>query len=129
MAEIVYLLGAGLNQNVVDWHGLKPPLANNLFQMALRNDNYSGEHYSGRIAPVYEYVLRYWKKSKEGLLNDPFNLEECFTMLQLQQNEAEHMEDYEKLGELARTEFHLILFLAEFLSEFDVHVFKSEAMM
>jgi len=128
MTETVYLLGAGLNQNVVDWHGLKPPLANNLFQRALRNDKYAGEHYSNRITPVYEYISRYWKKSKDDLRNEPINLEECFTMLQLQQNEAERVEDYQKLGELARTEFHLILFLAEFLSEFDVHALKSDLM-
>ena len=126
MTETVYLLGAGLNQNVVDWHGLKPPLANNLFQMALRHDKYADEHYSNRIAPVYEYISRYWKKSKDDLRNEPFNLEECFTMLQLQQNEAERVEDYEKLGEIARTVFHLILFLAEFLSEFNVHALKSD---
>jgi hypothetical protein len=129
MAETVYLLGAGLNQNVVDWNGLKPPLANNLFQMALRHDKYAGEHYSNQIAPVYEYISRYWKKSRDDLRNQPFNLEECFTMLQLQEKEAERAEDYEKLGEIARIVFHLILFLAEFLSEFDVHVFKSEAMI
>ena len=129
MTETVYLIGAGLNQDVVDWHGLKPPLANNLFQMALRHDKYAGEHYSNQIAPVYEYILRYWKKSQDDLRNEPFNLEECFTMLQLQQNEAERVKDYKKLGEIARTLFHLILFLAEFLSEFDVHVFRSRVMM
>lgn len=129
MTETVYLLGAGLNQNVVDWHGLKPPLANNLFQMALQNDKYAGEHYSNRITPVYEYISRYWKKSKDDLQNEPFNLEECFTMLQLQENEADHVGDRKKLTELVQIKFQLILFLAEFLSEFDAHVFKSEVMM
>ena len=128
MTVTVYLLGAGVNQNVVDWHGLKPPLANNFFQMALRSDKYEGEHYSNRIAPLYEYISHYWKKSKDDLRNEPFNLEECFTMLQLQQNEAERTEDYKKLGELVRVEFHLQSFLAEFLLEFDVHVFKSDVM-
>ena len=54
MSELVYLIGAGLNQPVTDWDGLKPPLANDFFQMALRHDKYAGEHYSNRMTPVYE---------------------------------------------------------------------------
>ena len=88
MAELVYLLGAGANQTVADWHGLRPPPANNFFEIALQSDKFSDKVYSERIAPVYDYIFHFWKKSQGDLRNEPFGLEDCFTMLQLQQNEA-----------------------------------------
>ena len=112
MTKTVYLIGAGINQNVMDWHGLKPPLANNFFQMALRSEKYSGEHYTARISQLYEYISRYWKKNIDDLLNEPFNLEECFTLLQLQQHEAEDRKNNNELSNLARIEFSLQSFLS-----------------
>ena len=129
MTETVYLLGAGINQDVADWHGLKPPLADNFFQMALQNKKYSDEHYSTKIKLVYDYISHYWKKSKEDLQDKPFNLEECFTMLQLQQNEAERMENYTVLRELVQVEFQLQSFFAEYLLDFSNFVHSSDVMM
>lgn len=128
MAELVYLLGAGANQTVADWHGLRPPLANNFFQMALQSGKFSDEGYSKRISPVYDYISRFWKKSEEDLRNQPFALEGCFTMLQLQRNEAEHLEDYEEYGRLAGIEFLLESFLAEYLAEFETPAITSDLM-
>lgn len=128
MSELVYLIGAGFNQPVTDWDGLKPPLSSDFFQMALRHHKFADAHYSDRIAPLYKYISHYWKKSKEDLENQPFDLEECFTMLQLQQNEAERIGDYSKLSELVQIEFQLQSFLAEYLSEFDVHALRSDLM-
>lgn len=128
MSEVVYLVGAGANQLVTDWHGLKPPLANNFFQMALQSDKFSQEHYSERVAPVYDYISRYWKKSVDNLRSSPFNLEDLFTMLQLQKNEAELAEDYDEYGRLARIEFLLEAFLAEYLSGFETFAFRSDLM-
>ena len=39
--KTVYLLGAGFNQCVEDWHRLKPPLATNFFQTILRSKKYT----------------------------------------------------------------------------------------
>jgi hypothetical protein len=128
MSDIVYLLGAGANQLVTDWHGLKPPLANNFFQMALRNDKFKGEPYSNRIAPLYDYISHFWKKSKDDLQNESFNLEDCFTMLQLQRNEAERKEDRSEYSRLAGLEFLLESFLAEYLSEFETFAVTSDRM-
>ena len=128
MSELVYLIGAGLNQPVTDWDGLKPPLANDFFQMALRHHKFADAHYHDRILLLYEYISRYWKKSKDILRNQPFNLEECFTMLQLQQTETERVGDRKKLTELVQIEFQLESFLAEYLSEFHVHALRSDLM-
>jgi hypothetical protein len=127
MAELVYLLGAGANQ-IVDWHGLKPPLANNFFQMALQSDKFSDKVYSERIAPVYDYISHFWKKGEGELRNEPFGLEDCFTMLQLQQNEAGRSEDYNEYGRLAGIEFLLESFLAEYLAEFETFAITSDLM-
>ena len=129
MTETVYLLGAGFNQCVTDWDGLKPPLANDFFQMACRHHKFVDTDYSDRIAPLFDYISHYWKKSKDDLRNQPFNLEECYTMLQLQQNEAECVGDQKRLTELFQIEFQLQSFLAEYLSEFDVHASRSDLMM
>jgi hypothetical protein len=61
MAELVYLLGAGVNQTITDWHGLKPPLANNFFQMALANDKFGGDFYS-RQSPLFMITFRIFGK-------------------------------------------------------------------
>ena len=128
MSEIIYLLGAGVNQIVTDWDGLKPPLANNFFQMALRSEKFKGEHYSKRIAPLYDYISHFWKKNRDDLQNEPFNLEDCFTMLQLQRNEAERKEDHKEFDRLAWLEFLLKSFLAEYLSEFETFAVTSDQM-
>lgn len=128
MSEIMYLLGAGVNQFVTDWHGLKPPLANNFFQMVLSSDKYKGEHYTNRIAPLYDYISHFWKKNRGFLQNEPFNLEDCFTMLQLQRNEAELKGDHKEYTRLAKLEFLLKSFLAEYLSEFEIFAVTSDQM-
>lgn len=118
--ETVYLLGAGFNQCVNDWHGLKPPLATNFFQTILKSDKYQTELYSRKVCCVYEYIERYWKKSKEHLLNQPFDLEDCFTFLELQYYEAKKDRNNDKVKELATINFRLKTMLAEFLSEFEI---------
>lgn len=115
----VYLVGAGLNQCVNDWHGLKPPLATDFFANALRSEKYGAEHYSSRVSCLYEYIEKYWKKSKDDLLTEPFDLEDCFTLLQLQSYEAARIGDEDRVHGLAIIDFRLKALLAEFLSEFE----------
>lgn len=76
MNDIVYLLGAGANQLITDWDGLKPPLSCNFFQMALQSEKFSDEYYVDRLTTVYDYISRHWKKSISDLRNTPFNLED-----------------------------------------------------
>ncbi len=116
----VYLLGAGFNQCVNDWYGLKPPLATNFFQTVLRSEKYQNEHYSGKVSCVYEYIEKYWKKSKDDLLNQPFDLEDCFTFLELQYYEATKHGNENKVSDLATINFRLKTMLAEFFSEFGI---------
>jgi hypothetical protein len=118
--ETVYLLGAGFNQCVNDWHGLKPPLATNFFQTILKSEKYQSDHYNREVHSVYEYIEKYWKKSKEDLLNQPFDIEDLFTFLELQYYEADKNRNNDKAIELANINFRLKTMLAEFLSEFEI---------
>lgn len=128
MSQIVYLLGAGANQVISDWNGLKPPLNNNFFKMALQSQKYGEAHYLNKITPVYDYISRYWKKSIDDLKNTYFNLEDCFTMLQFQRNDAERAEEHDEYVKLTRIEFLLESFLAEYLSEFEISSVLSDSM-
>jgi len=139
MAGTVYLLGAGTNQVVShDWMGLdvRPPLANNFFQMVLRLNKFRSQEwkiphtlsYSQRFAPVYQYISHIWKRNKHDLLIEPFNLEDCYTMIQLQQKEANRKKDYEELERLNQIGFLLSSSLAEYLQEFQKTAVGSDIM-
>lgn len=45
MAEVVYVLGAGINQGVKDFDGLGPPISSNFFQLALKHARIGHEYY------------------------------------------------------------------------------------
>lgn len=128
LAEIAYVIGAGVNQSVKDWEGLRPPLATNFFQTALRSRKFSDDDYSERIRPLYEYIEQNWGKTKSHLLAEPLNLEEVFTRLGLQRKEARGPGDEEQRGRLLNVEILLKRFLAEFLADFDDFARDSKTM-
>jgi len=88
MTETIYVFGAGINRSLCDPQGHRPPLATDLFQLALARPfaGYSGE--PSWYSPVFDYIQRFWKLSVDDLKRRPFDLEECYTLLQLQANEA-----------------------------------------
>jgi len=122
----VFILGSGFNQCIKDRDGLKPPLATNFFQTILRSDKYKYEGYSRLTDPIYQYIAKFWKKTKTDLLAQPFDLEECFTFIELQYYESAQRGDKDKTNELAAINFNLKTLLAEFLSEFERFTFQSE---
>ncbi|MBA7511490.1 hypothetical protein ES705_03486 [subsurface metagenome] len=123
MNGIVYLLGAGVNQAIKDFDNQKPPLITNLLQIALKKKKYSDAHYTNRIQVVYDYIEKYWKKTKSDLANAPFDLEQCFTLLERQKEEA-CRKDQEEYKRLVAIEFRLKSFLAEVLSDFEYSGFN-----
>lgn len=125
MSETVYLLGAGVNQSLKDFDNLSPPLISNLFQIALAKRKYSDESYAHQIQLVYDYIEKYWKKSKSDLSEAPFDLEQCFTLLERQEDEA-YERDPEEYKKLKTIEFRLESLLAEVLSEFEHSGFSLE---
>jgi hypothetical protein len=129
MSQTVYIIGAGLNQAIKDWDGFSPPMSRDFFKVAL-NIQKGGlsRGYSLRLREVYEYIQRYWKMDEYQLASSPFDLEECFTFLESQEDDASDRGDMKEYNRLAIIEFRLKSLLAEVLSKFDVFASTSDTM-
>ena len=127
MAELIYLFGAGVNQNI-SWREMQPPLASNFFQVASKSNKFTSEEYLRRINPLYKYISEHWGVDRDYLSNTPFNLEDLFTFLQIEMDEADREEAWDRYAHVAGIDFLLKYFLAEYLSEFD-HVAITSALM
>ena len=128
LTNIVYLIGAGLNHSVKDFNGLSPPMIRDFFKIALKKGRYSSEHYADKVRIVYDYIHKYWKKDMAELATSPFDLEECFTLLESQADEALQKRNTEEYDRLQLTQFLLKSFLAEVLSEFEIFAYSSNTM-
>jgi hypothetical protein len=127
MAETVYLIGAGINRSIRDLDGLQPPLATDLFQQALKCYRTGSEHYRERLKPLFDYIQTFWKLSVTQLENISFDLEACYTLIQLQASEAEEQRERDKLISLLTIEYLLTAFLMKYLSEIEHFVHHSES--
>jgi hypothetical protein len=130
MTNTVYVVGAGINQVIKhrSYNGISPPMINNFFQVALKMRNFASGEYTERIKGVYDYIYRYWKKDKSRLADVSFDIEECFTTIELHLNEAIKSNNIQKANELYGIQFRLKLFLAEVLHEFEIHAPIAEIM-
>jgi hypothetical protein len=115
MANTGYILGAGINRVAgrPDREFEKPPLTTDFFQLALGGSLLdpvrSTAEDKERYQKILDYIERYWRYSVEDLRNRPFNLEECFTMLQLQRRELDPgSQEYRELLGLASDLAHLL---------------------
>lgn len=126
MADIVYIFGAGINRDVKDWEGFSPPLATDFFQQTLRHGKFGDPHFFQILEPVFDYISQYWKHSKDDLKLVPFDLEACFTLLELQLEEVLAKGNREQILSLIEIHKRLTAFLAEYLNEFEVFAHSSE---
>jgi hypothetical protein len=127
MADTVYLFGAGINRSIRDWDGLVPPLSTDFFQQALRHHRIKDDHYKEKLRPVFDYIARYWKLTPKELESEPFDIESCFTLLELQSQEALSKNDRDAFIPLAQIKYRLTVTLAEYLSDFDHFTHSSES--
>lgn len=127
--ETVYIIGAGLNQCISDWEGLNPPLTSNFFKTILKSKKYSHDNYASKVNLVYKYIEKYWKLTKEDLLYKNFNLEECFTFLQLQLIDAIQEKDDSLISELLKVNSLLKIMFVQFLAEFEVFCDSSDLIL
>jgi len=128
MSDTIYILGAGANREIEDWDNLSPPLIDEFFQVALKKDKFSGGPYTSKLQIVFDYIYKYWRKSKSELTSVPFDLEECFTTLELQLREAIAKNEVEESKRLRNIQFRLKSLVAELLSEFEVFAQTSDVM-
>jgi len=120
LKEVVYVLGAGVNQVIKDWDGLAPPLLSNFFNITLKKRKFSNEYYLMRMKEVFDYIEKYFRMTIEDLKKEPFDLEMCFTLLEKQARQAEKGGDKDQYNYLTMILFKLGLLLAEILSEFEI---------
>ena len=120
-SDTVYILGAGFNRNGETLTGLEAPLAEDFFQLLFKSKALGAKGDIGQYKDVFDYIEEYWKLDIEDLRNKKFNLEDCFTLLDLQIRRYEKLKDYHhpELKRLATVSFRLTGLLAEFLQEID----------
>jgi hypothetical protein len=121
LGHIVYMLGAGINRELPSAHNMRPPLALDLFEQALKIPRFTGDGYRTRLKPLYSYIEWYWKLGIEQLATRRLDIEECFTLLQLQEYELRKEGDTAGADRLAECARLLTGLLAEVLEEFNVH--------
>lgn len=127
MADTVFLFGAGINKTVHDWDGLAPPLAMDFFQQALRHRRIGDDHYKEKLKPVFEYIEKYWKLTPKELEAEPFDIEACFTLLELQAQDERSKNGRDAFILIAEANYRLTVMLAEYLSDFEHFIHSSDS--
>lgn len=87
MPNRVYVLGAGVNQEICfdnNGESYHPPMSRDFFKVALCMERYICDYYDWNCKPLSEHIYKYWRKDKEDLIKNGLDLEDCFTLLQLQ---------------------------------------------
>jgi hypothetical protein len=117
-----------VNRVIRDFEGVNPPLINNFFITSLKKRKFSSDSYLDKMKVVFDYIESYWKKTGKDLAREPFDLEECFTILTLQLRDALRKGLSEDALRLSRVQFSLKSFVAELLSEFEIQSYSSVRM-
>lgn len=128
MGEIVYILGAEINNNIEDFDGLSPPSSKNFFNAVLKKREFNNENFEETVKDVYDYIEKNWNLTKEDLVVSSFNYEKCLTLLEYQSQQAliqENMNDYKNL---MITLFKLKKFIASVFYYFEHFAFASKIM-
>ena len=81
-----------------------------------------------REQELYDFIEKYWKKSKKDLGSSPFDLEKCFTFIESKMNEARKKNDREAFVNLLGIRIKLGIFVGEVLSEFSMDACRSGTM-
>ncbi|KKN05371.1 hypothetical protein LCGC14_1088020 [marine sediment metagenome] len=123
--NIVFLLGAGFNQELKDWDDLKPPMARNFFQLIRQSSHYENIYHE-QLRKVYGFIQEYWKLEEEEISRKEFDLEKLFTFLQLTIDDIYKKERYDELIELHSIQDSLVTVFINFLQRFDLHHIRFE---
>jgi len=125
MVDTTFLLGAGINRAVSSTDGLKPPLARDFFRQALRQPRLAAEYSQHSLSPLLDLIQKYWRLDRSQLLETDFDLEECYTFIELQRREAYFREDSDSLAQASRIQSLLTGLLLDYLSEFELWLFDT----
>ncbi len=121
--NIVFLLGAGFNQELKDWDDLKPPMARNFFQLIRQSSQYQNKYHE-QLRKVYAFIQEYWKLDEEEISKKEFDIEKLFTFIQLKISDIYKEELYDELADLRKISDSLVTVFINFLQGFDFHHVK-----
>ena len=97
---------------------VRPPLARNFFQQLHKDlppDQLAQIH--AKNSELYGYIGHYWKLGFDDLSRVDFDLEECFTLLEQHEKDAERRQDYADYSRLWGIKGQLTALFAGFLDE------------
>lgn len=122
------MLGAGLNRAISDRKGVSPPLIDDFFQVTLDMEEYGLDQRNKSLQPLYDYIQKYWGKDKHSLASTPFDIEECFTLLELQQLDEIRKKNIPEAKRLHDIYLILSSRFYKTISRFEPHVGMSQSM-
>jgi len=96
---------------------VNPPLIDDFFQIALKLEEYNYLHEDYSL--LYEYIYKNWGKSKVDLKICRLSLEDCFTRIEVQLNQAIQDNDDEKINELLKIKYILIFLFINMINLFE----------
>lgn len=135
MSNKVYLLGAGVNQSIRQANSKKecysPPMISNFFQVLFGIDfpqKDLNKYYDGEFCKEFnEYILKYWKMDKQQLINNGLDLEEIYTIMQLQREEAKRNNDTDAMDRLEQVFISLNMLFISTINNFKSSLRSSES--
>ena len=122
MADTVYMLGAGINWSLRDFHDLHPPLANDFFEQALCHPTLGQDVYKRKLEPLFRFIRAEFGVSGSELGSAELDLEECFHRIESARVDAGRSGEEERELELWTVGDLLHRYLAEYLSSFKGHI-------
>ncbi len=124
---VTYMVGAGINRAVIqpdnDTQNAQLPLARDFFRYVLQLPKFSSE--TARLQPLWDFINRYWHIGLGELRSRDFDLEECFTFLELQRRDAENSGNAERKRSLSQLKLLLVWLLGEVFVYAEDLVFNS----
>ena len=122
------MLGAGLNRAIRNRDGLSPPLINDFFEVALNMKEYGVNYNDKSLQPLYDYIQKFWGKDKHSLASTPFDIEECFTLLELQSLHEEREKNRPRAIELRKIQSMAMSLFQQTISTFRRNLLESSIM-
>jgi SIR2-like domain len=129
MARVVFLLGAGFNCSILDpTRGKAAPLARDFFRVLIEHGDFESRLEAIRsriyVDVLLDQIQRYWHLDLEGLRSQPFDIEECMTLLESQLRET--MDDAHRV-DLLRALFALRQLLLMYLGDLSFDAYTPTA--
>ncbi len=78
------------------------------------------------LEPLYEFIQQYWRLGRGDLVSVPFDLEECFTFIELQRRDAWLRQDEAALAQASKIQSLLTQLLLDVMSDCE-HWFRESA--